>query len=565
MLGTINTKYASLTSLNTLGKLIHEGTDHKHWQVRYGIGASYSSFGRTSSSGFLDTWSSKYASSLSIATMERTNSVRTIHEHEDFEKADVMDLTTEDNDQHTVVLTDDQLDVNIPTYDMNLLSVRSPEKRKTTSLSERESYFEDDSILRCNASRATSITTIDRRNCISLCEIDRETDHIATHEHNDKLLRSMSTLESTNPAALSDYRKHVSDSNISTYDINVLSAASSPSRSCSTSGSSNSSSSLRSHDSNYSLKDLASHRTLLSSKLSLDINDSMCVEAQRNITSAESPAKIATEEFVQHRSEQITERTVQSDFVSNCIETKEDDETASNVKIKIDAEAKDSIEILNTAGAALYHPMPSPSKPNECETNVSDLEHSVSSVFDSDSNTPGSDEIIDCSCPSSSKPLKTKTTSRKSKSSQSKVRRTVTSRSATFKPSSSLRDKRSTARQGKAGASSVTRSPTKHMRSYIALRQQSRYSDQEKPCYSTHDEEEKTVSKKRKFKYTKTKSNTKAYSYLSDGMSSSNEQKFKKSVLRRTGSLPKISRPILNRREVEISRDNSKVCFGVSE
>ena len=74
-------KYASTTCLVTLGKKNKSRFGSRKWSSKISLASSTRTVTHSVSSGFLDkTWSSKYASSLSISTLARSLSTKTINE-----------------------------------------------------------------------------------------------------------------------------------------------------------------------------------------------------------------------------------------------------------------------------------------------------------------------------------------------------------------------------------------------------------------------------------------------------------------------------------------------------
>ena len=158
--GVQKTKYASTTCLLTIGRKGNARLCDRKCSSRISLATSMKTAALSMSSGFLDkTWSSKYASSLSISTIARSLSTKTINEdiegftssHENtsseqgygtFESSsafsnDVMDMNITSSDAGMETdsgnVSRSALSNNIPTYDMNLLT---PSK-KALSLNEK--------------------------------------------------------------------------------------------------------------------------------------------------------------------------------------------------------------------------------------------------------------------------------------------------------------------------------------------------------------------------------------------------------------------------------------------
>ncbi|XP_065051746.1 uncharacterized protein LOC135681293 isoform X2 [Rhopilema esculentum] len=146
------TKYASTSCLVTIGRRSKTRLVDRKWSSKISLASSMRT---VLSSGFLDkTWSSKYASSLSISTLTRSVSTKTINDDVDcyhsgcensvfenlsseqgygtFESSaalsnDIMDMNITSSDTGLVEnghanISNGSISSNIPTYDMNLLT-----------------------------------------------------------------------------------------------------------------------------------------------------------------------------------------------------------------------------------------------------------------------------------------------------------------------------------------------------------------------------------------------------------------------------------------------------------
>lgn len=122
-------KYASTTCLVTLGKKGKSRFGSRKWSSKISLASSTRTVTHSVSSGFLDkTWSSKYASSLSISTLARSLSTKTINEDVEGLHSGCESISQEQGYgtfESSGAFSNDIMDMNITSSDIGLESENS--------------------------------------------------------------------------------------------------------------------------------------------------------------------------------------------------------------------------------------------------------------------------------------------------------------------------------------------------------------------------------------------------------------------------------------------------------